>query len=207
MAPFRLIIISHMSDPSGKIHKKDAKPTEFEYHVVQTLGEIEASSSDLKGELKDIRITGASEFEAKYRGSTRQAVIIFFHYKSQQALKKIYSRLQGELTKRFRKPVILLLQRTILPKYFKSKGQQKRPYSRTLTKVHEAILDDLVYPAGILGKRIRTKTDGRRVFKVLLDPNSRDDIQERLDVISAVYSKLTNKEVVFEFPQNKEFPV
>ena len=196
-----------MSDPSGKIHKKDAKPTEYEYHVAQTLGEIEASSADLKGELKEIRITGASEFEGKYRGAVRQAVIIFVHHKSRIALKKIHTRLQNELSKRFRKPVLLLLQRTILPKYFKTKGQQKRPYSRTLTQVHEAILDDLVHPVAILGKRIRVKTDGRRVFKVLLDPSARDDVQEKLDVISAVYSKLTNKEVVFEFPQNREFPV
>jgi small subunit ribosomal protein S7e len=196
-----------MSDPSGKIHKKVAKPTEFEYHVAQTLGEIEASSADLKGELKDIRITAASEFEGKYRGAVRQAVIIFVHHKSKTALKKIHTRLQNELGKRFRKTVVLVLQRTILPKYFKSKGQQKRPYSRTLTQVHEAILDDLVYPVGILGKRIRVKTDGRRVFKVILDPNAREEIQDKLDVVSAVYSKLTNKEVVFEFPQNREFPV
>jgi small subunit ribosomal protein S7e len=51
------------------------------------------------------------------------------------------------------------------------------------------------------------KADGRRVFKVLLDPATREDIQDRLDVISAVYSKLTNKEVVFEFPQSRDFPV
>jgi small subunit ribosomal protein S7e len=196
-----------MSDPSAKIHKKDGKPSEFEYHVAQTLGEIEASSTDLKGELKEIRITGANEFEAKYRGQVRQAVIIFIHHKSQHHLRKIHSRLQSELAKRFRKPVVLLLQRTILPKYFKSKGQQKRPYSRTLTQVHEAILDDLVFPTSILGKRIRTKTDGRRVFKVLLDPNARDEVQDKLDVISAVYSRLTNKEVVFEFPENRDFPV
>ncbi|OMJ74218.1 hypothetical protein SteCoe_26908 [Stentor coeruleus] len=196
-----------MSDPAAKIHKKDKKPDEFEYHVAQTIGEIEASSPDLKGELKDILITGASEFEGKHHGATRQAVIIFFHYRSKGLLKKIHSRLQSELTKRFRKPVVLLLQRTIIPKYFKTKGQQKRPYSRTLTKVHEAILDDLVYPNSILGKRIRMKADGRRVFKVLLDPTTREDIQDRLDVISAVYSKLTNKEVVFEFPQSRDFPV
>ena len=196
-----------MSDPLTKIHKKDKKPDEFEYHVAQTLGEIEASSPDLKGELKDILITGATEFEGKYRGAVRQAVIIFFHYRSKTTLKKIHARLQSELTKRFRKPVVLLLQRTIIPKYFKSKGQQKRPYSRTLTKVHEAILDDLVYPSAILGKRIRVKTDGKRVFKVLLDPQNREEIQDKLDIISAVYSKLTNKEVVFEFPQSRDFPV
>lgn len=196
-----------MSDPLTKIHKKDKKPSEFEYHVAQTLGEIEASSPDLKGELKDILITGASEFEGKYRGAVRQAVIIFFHYRSKCTLKKIHARLQSELTKRFRKPVVLLLQRTIIPKYFKTKGQQKRPYSRTLTKVHEGILEDLIYPAVVLGQRIRVKTDGKRVFKVLIDPLNREDIQEKLDVISAVYTKLTNKEVVFEFPLNRDFPV
>ena len=196
-----------MFDPLSKIHKKDKKPSEFEYHVAQTLGEIEASSPDLKGELKDILITGASEFEGKYRGAVRSAVIIFFHYRSKAALSKIHARLQNELTKRFRKTVVLILQRTIIPKYFKTKGAQKRPYSRTLTKVHEAILEDLIYPSVVLGKRIRVKSDGRRVFKVLIDPNNREDIQDRLDVISAVYSKLTNKEAVFEFPQNRDFPV
>ena len=196
-----------MSDPLTRIQKKDKKPDDFEYHVAQTLGEIEASSPDLKGELKDILITGASEFEAKYRGAVRQAVIIFFHYRSKATLARIHSRLQSELAKRFKKPVVLLLQRTIIPKYFKSKGQQKRPYSRTLTKVHEAILDDLVHPSTIIGKRLRVKADGKRVFKVLLDTQNRENIQDKLDIISAVYSKLTNKEAVFEFPQNRDFPV
>jgi small subunit ribosomal protein S7e len=192
---------------STKIYKKDKKPDEFEYQVAQTLGEIAASSADLKDELKDIVITGASEFEGRYRGAARTAVIIFFHHRSSATLKKVNARLQSELSKRFNKPVLLLLQRTIIPKYFKTKGQQKRPYSRTLTKVHEAVLEDLIYPTAVLGRRIRVKNDGKRVFKVLLDPQNREEIQDKLDVISAVYSKLTNKEVVFEFPQNREFPV
>mmetsp|Transcript_20194 Transcript_20194/g.20216 ORF Transcript_20194/g.20216 Transcript_20194/m.20216 type:complete len:197 (+) Transcript_20194:46-636(+) len=196
-----------MSDPKKKIIKKGSEPTEFEYHVAQALGEIEASSADLKGELRDVMITGATEFEGKFRGAVRQAVIIMFHYRSLQAVKSIHARLLGELEKRFRRPVAIIFTRTILPKYLKSKGQQKRPYSRTLTAVHEAILDDLVYPATIMGKRMRIKTDGKRVFKVLLDPRDREKLEEKLDTISAVYNKLTNKELVFEFPLSKEFPV
>src|SRR5579871_767902 len=34
--------------------------------------------------------------------------------------------------------------------------------SRTLTTVHENTLNDLVYPAEIVGKRIRVKMDGSR---------------------------------------------
>ena len=38
--------------------------------------------------------------------------------------------------------------------------------SRTLTAVHDAVLQDLVFPAEIVGKRIRVKLDGSRLIKV-----------------------------------------
>lgn len=35
-------------------------------------------------------------------------------------------------------------------------------------QVHDAILDDLVYPTEIVGKRVRYKVDGSRTLKVCL---------------------------------------
>ena len=35
-------------------------------------------------------------------------------------------------------------------------------------QVHDAILDDLVYPTEIVGKRVRYKIDGSRTLKVCL---------------------------------------
>jgi len=83
----------------------------------------------------------------------------------------------------------------------RSKSKQKRPRSRTLTAVHEAILDDLVYPAEIVGKRIRVKLDGARLIKVHLDKSQQTNIEHKVDTFGAVYKKLTGKQVSFEFPE------
>ena len=39
-------------------------------------------------------------------------------------------------------------------------------FSRTLTAVHDAILEDLVFPSEIVGKRTKVKMDGSRLIKV-----------------------------------------
>lgn len=52
--------------------------------------------------------------------------------------------------------------------------------SRTLTAVHEAILEDLVYPAEIVGKRIRIRLDGTRLIKVHLDKAQQTNIEHKV---------------------------
>lgn len=66
--------------------------------------------------------------------------------------------------------------------------------------MHEAILADVVYPVEIVGKRLRTKEDGSKVLKVVLDEKERGGVDYRLDTYSEVYRKLTGRGVGFEFP-------
>merc|ERR1712091_491066 len=93
-------------------------------------------------------------------------------------------------------------QRTILGKTFSrsKKVSGPRPRSRTLTSVHEAILEDLVYPTEIVGKHTRHRLDGSKMIKVYLDPKEAANVEYKVDTFATVYKKLTGKEVKFEFP-------
>lgn len=119
----------------------------------------------------------------------------------------VYSSLTRELEKKFSdRHVLILASRRILPRPKRSNRSrtsqtQKRPRSRTLTAVHDAILNDLVYPVEIVGKRTRTREDGSKTLKVILDEKERGGVDYRLDTYSEVYRKLTGRGVAFEFPQ------
>lgn len=116
--------------------------------------------------------------------------------------------LTRELEKKFSdRHVLVLASRRILPRPKRSARSrntqtQKRPRSRTLTAVHDAILTDLVYPVEIVGKRLRTKEDGSKLLKVVLDEKERGGVDYRLDTYSEVYRRLTGRGVTFEFPQS-----
>jgi len=107
-----------------------------------------------------------------------------------------------ELEKKFSgKHVVILAQRTILSTQFNRKAPgQIRPRSRTLTAVHEAILNDVVYPTPIVAKRTRFRLDGTRLLKVYLDAKDQKDVDFKLKTYAAVYKQLTNKNVEFLFP-------
>merc|ERR1712109_144848 len=185
----------------GKIIKaNNEEPDEVEKAIGFALMELE-SNSDLKAQLRELFIRSAQEIEI---GKGKKAIVIFVPVPQLKAFQKIQTRLVRELEKKFSgKHVVFVAQRRILPKPTRkaNKLKQKRPRSRTLMAVHTAILDDLVYPAEIVGKRIRIRLDGTRLFKVHLDKTQQTNIEHKTETFSSVYKKLTGKEVNFEFPE------
>ncbi|XP_010921021.1 small ribosomal subunit protein eS7 [Elaeis guineensis] len=181
-----------------KIQKdKGLEPTEFEETVAQAFFDLENNNQELKSDLKDLYINSAVQMDV---AGNRKAVVVHIPYRLRKAYRKIHVRLVRELEKKFSgKDVILIATRRILrpPK----KGSAVvRPRSRTLTAVHDATLEDVVYPAEIVGKRVRYHLDGSKIIKIFLDPKERNNTEYKLETFSGVYRKLCGKDVVFEYP-------
>lgn len=159
--------------PSGE------ETTDFEKNVSQALLDLEINS-DLKAQLRELHLSAAREIEV---GASKTAIVCFVPVPQRKQFQKIQLRLMRELEKKFAgKHVVFVAQRRILPKPTRkaNKLKQKRPISRTLTAVHNSILDDLVYPAEIVGKRTRIRLDGSRLFKVHLDKNQQTNIEHKV---------------------------
>uniref|UniRef100_A0A6T6H372 40S ribosomal protein S7 n=1 Tax=Craspedostauros australis TaxID=1486917 RepID=A0A6T6H372_9STRA len=182
-----------------KIRKSSGEPDEFEASVAQELLNLEMTSTELKAALRDMYITAAKEVDC---GGGNKAIVLYVPFKLLKAFNKVHPKLVRELEKKFSgRHVLIIAQRTILGKSY-SRNQKTTgllPRSRTLTAVHDSILDDIVYPTEIVGKRTRVKVDGKRILKVYLDSKDQANVEGRTDTFSSVYGKLTNKQVQFYF--------
>jgi len=142
-------------------------------------------------------------------GGGKKAIVIFVPYTLLSNFHKIHARLVRELEKKFSgKHVVIIAQRRVLPKETRNNRikRQKRPRSRTLSAVHESILEDLVYPTDIVGKRLRFRLDNSRLLKIYLDKKDQANVESRLETFAGVYKKLTGKQAQFLFPVRQEAP-
>merc|ERR1712078_250344 len=168
--------------------------------------DLEVSANDLKADLHDLYFVSAKEFDVP---GGKKAITITVPYRLLKNNHKnnVQQRLVRELEKKFSgKHVVIVAARKIQQKTIrKAKGSaQRRPRSWTLTAVHDAILEDLVYPTEIVGKRTRVRMDNTKLLKVYLDPKDQVTVETKLDTFAQVYKKLTNKDVVFEFPVKRD---
>jgi len=190
--------------PSDKIVKaKGVAATELEEEIARMVCDIEnAPGSDLKADLKEFQFCSAKEIECASAKQTKSAVVVFIPYRVWRETKRITGRLIRELEKKLqRKHVVIVANRTIMDKNYRRKdpNQTVRPRNRTLTAVHEAILEDVCTPTEIVGKRTRVNADGSKIQKIFLDKKDREAVEDKLAAFSTIYRTLTTREAVFDF--------
>ncbi|WWD19748.1 hypothetical protein CI109_104212 [Kwoniella shandongensis] len=176
-------------------------PSEIEQQIAQALVDLEQNVPELKAELRQLQFSAAKEVDVK---GGKKAVVVFVPVPQVKAFHKVQQRLTRELEKKLSdKYIVFLSQRRVLPKPARNATtakKQKRPRSRTLTAVHEKILEELVWPSEIVGKRTRVAQDGGKLIRVYLDSKDQNNLEYKLDTFSSVYRALAGKDVHFEFP-------
>merc|ERR1711998_478712 len=180
-----------------KIQKDN--PDALEISVAQALGDLQMNLNEIRDDLAPLTIMSAREIDV----TTNKKAIIIVPFIQLAQFRKIQPKLVRELEKKFSgRHVVFVANRRILKKPAKNNQvkRQKRPFSRTVTAVHTAILEDLTYPVEIVKKRTRVRSDTTKLLKVYLDPKEQQHVETKVDTFAAVYKRLTGKEIAFEFP-------
>jgi small subunit ribosomal protein S7e len=164
------------------------------------------SNSELRDLLNQLTIQKVKEFSVKENNKVvGKALLVYlpfaFHKKQPQAV----VRLMSEIKKKKSVQVFMTALRTVV--HPRSGYKQKIPRSRTLTAVYESLLDDLISPADILGKRIRHQLGGNQAWKVQLNVDNKGFLQPRLSAIRQIYAGLTKRNLVFEFIEEPNYKI
>ena len=180
---------------SKVVKQKGSSATALENNVAKVIAEIQIA--EVAEEVKNLAITAVKEVVIS---KNKKAFVVFVPFRQHKKFQKIQKRLIVEVEKKFPNThVLIVAQRTIVSENMARWTNQKLPHSRTLAAVQEAILNDVVSPSKIVGKRIRFKTDGSQVLKVFVDKKDTKEIEEKLATFTAVYKRLTQRAVEFSF--------
>jgi len=120
-------------------------------------------------------------------------------------MSSIFKKLINDVEKKLKRNVLMLSTRNIQSRWIKANKTQKRPYSRTLTAVYSAILDELLMPGVIIAQRTRVKLDGSSFTKVTVEKNEQHFLEERVAAVQNAYRKLTTRDVQIDFQKEPTF--
>lgn len=129
-----------------------------------------------------------------------------FRFRAQKVLLSvIFKRLINDIEKKLKRTVLIVSSRNIQSRWIKANKTQKRPYSRTLTSVYSAVLDELLMPGTIIGQRTRVRLDGSSFTKVTVDKTEQHFLEERAVAIQNAYKKLTTRNIEIDFQKEATF--
>lgn len=148
------------------------------------------TKSEILVDVKEVKIVGEDK-------KNFNALVIYLPFVYVKNHKSLLAKIVNEVQAKKKVPAFVLSQRTVIHK--KADFNQKIPRNRTLTSVYDSILDDLIAPGILIGKRLRYHLDGSQHTKVFLNEESRAFIEHKTHSIAQIYKHLTNRKITFEF--------
>ncbi len=166
--------------------------------VTKIFNDFTESSSEHRDNMKTIKIENVSEF--KYE-ENKTFVLVTVNESSIKSLQKVHVDLVKRLESTLGKPVIVIPSRkTVDGKKYRKFIGKKVPRTKTLSYVRENLLEDLLYPATIVGKRTRYPRGQQKQLKVLVDSVDREVVASKTSAICVGYKSLTGHELSIDFP-------
>jgi len=158
------------------------------------------SHSEHREDMKNIKIENIAEI--KYE-ETKFFILVSINEAGVKNLQRVHVDLVKRLESTTGKPVIVIPQRkTVDGKKYRNYIGKSVPRTKTLTYVRENLLEDLLYPATIVGKRTRYPRGQQKQLKVLVDSVDKDILSSKTGAICLGYKTLTGCDLSVDFPQN-----
>lgn len=158
--------------------------------VVQSSGEKRIPRSATVTDVKEYQFTNEDK-------KTTTSIVVYLPFIFTRDHKALIPKIVNEIQKRRNQNAFVISKRTVINK--NADFKQVIPRNRTLTSVYDAVLEDLINPALIIGKRIRYRLNGSQLVKIFLNEESRAFLENKTNLIAQLYFALTNRKVVFEF--------
>ena len=156
---------------------------------------IVKSPEDLKKRLRRLRVISCHQVDVT---GEQKAIVVQVPFGQRVMYRKVQAMLSMQMEKLVRgKHIIFVTKRTIVP--VPKLASIYRPRSMSRTNVHEAILNDIVYPANIVAQHIRCRPGAKKLRIVYLDRKDKKMMAPKLRSFRAVFKKLTGRDASFEF--------
>lgn len=177
----------------GKATKKQ-QMTDIAKNVISYVEKLKANEKELTSEFQSLKVENVAEVKLAEDKDT--CYLIHISAQDEKSLRKINALLVKKMEEHLAKPVVIIpAKKQINGKDYARYISKRVPRDRTLTAVYDSYLDDLLFPATIIGKRIRYPKGTTREFKVIVDHPDKVTIDYKIPSIVACYKALTNREL------------
>ena len=182
---------------SKKEAPKKGNINEIQKNVANEFEKIKDTEKDHKAELDTIKIEHANEVSMN---EDQKCYLIQISTQNLAGFKKVHSLLTKKFEEHLANTVILIPKRKrVNGKEYRTFVSKKVPRDKTLTAVFDGYLDDILYPAIIVGKRVRYSVGKKRTYKVIVDPLDKEMVEYKIPAITACYKAITNRKLEIQF--------